>query len=194
MNYPVAKGGNTYTNCWTNGNSEIVYEPNMNLYIHIYIQCHIKTVFGHTLFTQNPTMMEADCQKIIIIWLIINLPRGICVFWKYFMKTVSFIFYKKYSWEYCCKNFFGVLIPFKWYQRIYIYIYIYTICYPQPLAYRAHDLIIEISRERWHMLHSDIELFRMFQAKPNQTGYFLFLNLSKISQPGSTCAVCCKFL
>ena len=38
---PVAKGGNTYTNCWTNGNSEIVYEPKMNLWIYLSIYLSI---------------------------------------------------------------------------------------------------------------------------------------------------------
>ena len=35
---------------------------------------------------------------------------------------------------------------------------------------------------------------KMFQIKPNQTVLFLFPNLPKPSQPGSTCAVCSKFL
>ena len=32
--------------------------------------CHIETVFRHTLFTQDPSMMEAECQeRILLIYL-----------------------------------------------------------------------------------------------------------------------------
>ena len=39
-----------------------------------------------------------------------------------------------------------------------------------------------------------VKISKMFQIKPNQTVLFLFPNLSKPSQPGSTCALSSKVL
>ena len=33
----------------------------------MYWYCHIETVFRHAHFTQDPSMMEAECQKRIVI-------------------------------------------------------------------------------------------------------------------------------
>ena len=51
------------------------------------------------------------------------------------------------------------------YMYIYVYIYIYNIN---------------------KNLCSDVKISKMFPTKPNQMVLFLFSNLSKTSQPGST--------
>ena len=56
------------------------------------------------------------------------------------------------------------------YMYIYVYIYIYYI-------------YIYINKTN---LCSDVKISKMFPTKPNQTVLFLFSNLSKTSQPGST--------
>ena len=70
----------------------------------------------------------------------------------------------------------------------------YSICYPQPLSHHPYALTTELSG--WTMRYASFWfwIFQNVSGKTNQTVLFLFPNLSKNSQAGSTCAVCSKFL
>ena len=143
--------------------------------------------------TQNFSMMEAECQKIIITWLIY---QGTFVsFGDYFFRRLFHLVFTKNNHE-IIKEISG----HKWSTTHSAQISQTEDEWdlnPQPRAYRAHALTTEISGQtmRRDLFWSWIfQLSKMFQTKPNMTVLFLFPTLSKSSQSGSTCAGCSKFL